>query len=89
MGEIPTKRPSDRLPKFDGGEISSVVRIQGTVIVLAGRVQGGSLHVLIDSHSTGYYLSARCQIVLELDVKPTEDFEWLTLADCLEVHAQG
>ena len=45
--------------------------------------------MLIDSGSTGNYLSARCQIALDLKVKPEEDFERLTLADGSEVHAQG
>ena len=88
-GEPPINRPSERHPESDGGGISSVVRIQGTVIALAGRVRGRRLRVLIDSGSTGNYLSARCQTALELEVKPEEDFERLTLADGSEVHAQG
>ena len=45
--------------------------------------------MLIDSGLIGSYLSARCQIALELEVKPKEDFERLTLVDRSEVHAQG
>ena len=45
--------------------------------------------MLIDSGSTSNYLSAQCQIALELEVKPKEDFERLTLADGSEVHVQG
>ena len=89
VGEPPINRPSERHPESDGGGISSVVRIRGTVIALAGRVRGRRLRVLIDSGSTGNYLSARCQTALELEVKPEEDFERLTLADGSEVHAQG
>ena len=66
-----------------------MVRIRGTVIALAERVRGQRLRVLIDSGSTGNSLSARCQIALDLKVKPEEDFERLTLADGSEVHAQG
>ena len=57
-GEQPINRPSERHPESDGGGISSVVRIRGTVVALARRVQGRSLHVLIDSASTGNYLNA-------------------------------
>ena len=44
--------------------------------------------MLIDSGSTGNYLSAQCQTVLDLEVKPEEDFERLTLVDVdgSEVH---
>ena len=88
-GETPINRPSERHPKIDGGGISSVVKIQGIVVALAGRVRERSLHMLIDSGSIGNYLSARCQTVLELEVKPKQDFQRLTLADGFEVHAQG
>ena len=89
VGEPPINRPSERHPESDVGGISSVVRIWGTVIALAGRVRGRRLRVLIDSGSTGNYLSARCQTALDLKVKPKEDFERLMLADGSEVHAQG
>ena len=59
-GEPPINRPLERHPKYDGGGISSVVRIRGTVIALVGKVRGRRLRVLIDSGSTGNYLSARC-----------------------------
>ena len=36
-GEPPINMPSDRHPESDGVGISSVVRIRGTVIALAGR----------------------------------------------------
>ena len=60
MGEPPINRPLERHPESDGGGTSSVVRIRGTVIALARRVRGRRLRVLIDSGSTGNYLSARC-----------------------------
>ena len=44
---------------------------------------------MIESGLTSNYLSARCQTALELEVELEEDFEWLTLADGSEVHAQG
>ena len=59
-GEPLINRPLERHPESDGGGISSVVRIRGTVIELAGRVRGRNLCVLIDLGSTGNYLSARC-----------------------------
>ena len=38
MGEPPINRPLERRPESDSGGISLVVRIQGTVVALAGRV---------------------------------------------------
>ena len=52
VGDPPINVPSERRPKFDGGGISLVVKIQGTMIALDGRVRGRSLRVLIDSGST-------------------------------------
>ena len=87
VGEPPINRPLEKHPESDGGGISSVARIRGTMIVLAVRVQGQRLRVLIDSGSTGNYLNARCQTTLDLEVKPEEDFERLTLVDGSKVHA--
>ena len=44
--------------------------------------------MLIDSGSTSNYLSTWCQTALDLEVKPKEDFDRLTLEDGSEVHAQ-
>ena len=46
--EIPIMRPLERHPKSDGGGMSSMVEIRGTVVALSGRVRGRSLHGLID-----------------------------------------
>ena len=89
VGEPPINKSLERHPESDGGGISSVIKIRGTVVALAGRVLGRSLRVLIYSGSTGNYLSAWCQTALELEAKAEEDFEWLTVADGSEVHAQG
>ena len=89
IGETPINRTSERHPKPDGGGISSVIRIRGTVVALVRKVRGRSLRVLIDSCSTGNYFSSRCQTALELKVRPEEDFEWLILADGSEVHEQA
>ena len=59
------------------------------MVALPRKFRGRSLRVLIGLASTGNYLSAQCQTALELEVKPEEDFLWLTLADGSEVHAQG
>ena len=88
-GEPPINRPLERHPECDGGGISLVARIWGTMIALARRVRGRSLPILIDLGSTSNYLSARCQTALEFEVKPKEGFERLTLADGSEVHAQA
>ena len=88
-GEPPVVKPSEGSPDADVGGISLVVRIQGTVIALAGRIRGRNIRVLVDSGSTGNYISAQCQAGLDLEVQPERDFERLTLADGSEVHAQG
>ena len=74
---------------MDVGGISLVVRIQGIVVVLAGRAQRRSLHVLIDLGSISNYLNTQYETVLELKVKSEEEFERLRLAGGEEVHAQG
>ena len=43
---------------------------------------------MIDSGSTSNYLSAQCQTVLELKVRPQDDFEKLMLVDGTGAHAQ-
>ena len=89
MGEPPINRSLERRLESDVGGISLVVRIWGTVVALARRVQGRSLRMLIDLGLTGNYLSAQCQTALELEVRSKEDFEWLTLVDSSELHVQG
>ena len=49
MGEIPINRPLERHPQSDGGGISSVVSMWGSMVALVGRVCGRSLRVLIGS----------------------------------------
>ena len=72
-GKPPINQPLERHSESDGAGISLVVRIRGTMIALAGRFCGQRLRVLIDSGSTGNYLSAQSQTVLELKVKPEDD----------------
>ena len=57
-GELPVVKPSEGSTDADVGGISSVVRIRGTVIALAGRIRGRKIRVLVDSGSTGNYISA-------------------------------
>ena len=85
--EPPIVRPSEGSTDADVGGISSVVRIRGTVIALARRIRGRNIRVLVDSGSTGNYISAQCQARLDLEVQPKRDFKRLTLADMSEVHA--
>ena len=89
VGEPPVVKPSEGSTDADVGGISSVVRIRGIVIALAGRIRGRNIRVLVDSGSTGNYASAQCQAEMDLEVQPERDFERLTLADGSEVHAQG
>ena len=66
-----------------------MVGIRATVVVLPMRSRASRLRVLVDSGSTSNYISARCQIALELVVKFGSDFERLTLVDGTQIHAQG
>ena len=69
--------------------ISSVVRLWGAVVELRARVRGGQLRSLVDSGSTGNYISDRCLAVLNIPVVPEDEHENLTLADGSVVQAQG
>ena len=89
VGETPIIRPLERHPESDGGGISSVVRIRGIVVALAGRVRGRNLRVLIGPGSIGNSLSARRQTALDLKVRPEEEFERLTLADVQKCMRKG
>ena len=57
VGEPLEMSPSERLTELQRAGISSVVRLWGAVVELRARVQGGQLHSLVDSGSTGNYIS--------------------------------
>ena len=82
-GESPVVKPLERSTDANVGEISSVVRIRGTVIALVGRIRGRNIRVFVDSGSNSNYISAQCQAGLDLEVQPETDFERLTLAEGL------
>ena len=80
------------LPKDSPGEppireaaaetgISSAVRIHGNVLELAGRVRGVSTRVLLDSGSTGNFISTQFLTAVGLPVQPDPEWEEITLAD--------
>ena len=50
----------------DNSEVSSAVRIRGSVLELAGLVNGRPIKVLIDSGATGNFISDRVVTALEL-----------------------
>ena len=58
-GEPIEMSPSERPTELQRAGISSVLRLQGTVVELRARVRGGQLCNLVDSGSTGNYISDR------------------------------
>ena len=79
------KRPTE----LQRARISSVVRLWGAVVELQARVRGGQLRNLVDSGSTGNYISDRCLAALNISVVSEDKHENLTLADGSVVQAQG
>ena len=69
--------------------ISSAVRLRGPVLELAGRVEHRPLKVLLDSGSTGNFVSEEAGGLLGLKVAKESEWETLTLADGTEVKAAG
>ena len=87
-GEPLSESPRESGPAPDQG-ISSAVRIQGSVLELAGRVKRRPIKVLIDSGATGNFVSDQVVTALRLKVRPESQFEELTLADGSMVKATG
>jgi len=90
----------DDLPKDSPGEspmrqaavetdISSAVRIHGNVMELAGRVRGFSTRVLLDSGSTGNFISTHFVTAVGLQVQPDPEWEEVTLADGSKLRTEG
>ena len=89
MGEPLEMSPGERPTELQRARINSVVRLRGTVVELRARVRGGHLRSLVDSGSTGNYISDRCLAALNIPVVPEDEHENLTLADGSVVQAQG
>ena len=70
-------------PDLDGpvDEIVSAVRLRGSVIELASRVKERPVKVLLDSGTTGNFISYAMATVLKLKITSNVDFQDLTLAD--------
>ena len=88
-GEPLEMSPGERPTELQRAGISSVVRLRGAVVELRARVQGGQLRSLVDSGSTGNYISDRCLATLNIPVVPEDEHEDLTLADGSVVQAKG
>ena len=88
-GEPLEMSPGERPTELQRVGISSVVRLRGTVVELRARVRGGQLRSLVDSGSTGNYISDRCLAALNIPVVPEDEHENLMLADGSVVQAQG
>ena len=70
-------------------EISSTERISSHTIELSGRIHRRPIRVLLDSGSTGNYISDKIAHSFNLIVSAEEGSEQLTLADGSKVQAQG
>ena len=88
-GEPLEMSPGDRPTELQRAGISLVVRLRGAVVELRARVRGGQLRSLVDSGSTGNYISDRCLAALNIPVVPEDEYEDLTLADGSVVQAKG
>ena len=86
-GEPLEMSPRERPAELQRARISSVVRLRGAVVELRARVRGGQLRCLVDSGSTGNFISDRCLTALNIPVVPEDEHEKLTLADELIVQA--
>ena len=70
-------------------EISSTERISSQTIELSGRIHRRPIRVLLDSGSTGNYISDKIAQDFNLIINAEEGSEQLTLADGSKVQAQG
>ena len=80
-GEPLEMSPGERPTELQRVGISSVVRLRGAVVELRARVRGGQLRSLVDSGSTGNYISDWCLAALNIPVVPENEYEDLMLAD--------
>ena len=69
--------------------ISALVRTQGKVIELAGKICKRPVSMLIDSRSTGNYVSAQTCTMLGIYIEEEPTNEELQLADGSPVTTQG
>ena len=70
-------------------EVSSTERIPSQTIELSGMIHRRPIRVLLDSGSTGNYISDQVAQSFNLIVQSEEGTEQLTLADGSKVQAQG
>ena len=70
-------------------EVSSAVRVLGRVLELAGRVQKYPTRVLLDSGSTGNFISTQFVAAAGLTIQPDSDWEEVTLADGSKLRTEG
>ena len=70
-------------------EVSAAVRILGRVLELAGRVQKYPTRVLLDSGSTGNFISTQFVAAAGLTIQPDSDWEEVTLADGSRLRTEG
>jgi hypothetical protein len=89
-----------RTPEHSAGEtptdasraevrVSSAFRIHGNVIELAGRVQKSPTRVLLDSGSTGNFVSSQFVAAVGLRVQPDPEWEEISLADGSKLKTEG
>ena len=69
--------------------ISSAVRIHGHVLELACRVRQNAMRALLDSGSTGNFVSTQFVAAVGLSVQPDPEWEEVTLADGSTLKTEG
>ena len=70
-------------------EVSTTERIPSQTIELSGRIHRRPIRVLLDSGSTGNYISDQVARSFNLIVQSKEGIEQLTLADGSKIQVQG
>ena len=85
-----TQRGSHRQERQELNQgISSAVRVHGPVMELAGRVRNSSTRVLLDSGSTGNFVSSQFVAAVGLCVQPDPEWEEISLADGSKLKTEG
>ena len=69
--------------------VSSAVQLHGNVLELAGRVQNYPTWVLLDSGSTGNFISTQFVAAVGLQVQSDPDWQEITLADGTKLKTEG
>ena len=90
-GDLPehsSGEPSTEVVAAESG-VSSAIRIHGNVLELARRVQNYPTRVLLDSGSTGNFISSQFVAAVGLKVQPDPEWQEIMLADGSKLKTEG